>query len=455
MEKLQILERILPGYAEKYLRNEYGPEDMPLLDAIADTFKQKVSGISFEKIYIVACQHMLEPQIRLFKKLVEIGIPAGNIYILPKAYSANESVMQELEALGCVVFRMALRFSINRSFDEFHHIQCTHLLHFVLNRVTDAEKMLILDDGGMLIQECCKNKPFMDTFKGKLFATEQTASGKNMLLNDELPILVDSVASSIEKIQIETGYIVRLCMERIREYFLEYSISKDAHILVIGLGPIGRTVLDCLTPLGYECCCYDKKLVKLNRKLNYFDVIIAATGSQSIKQSDLRKLKRGCHLISVSSSDREFPAPYLRSRAKGKVRIHDTFWNEQDDIYLANGGFPITFKGNRTECMPIEMDVTKMKLFESLLNHIIGTQKVDSSVNILYPDKWLLKRGVRKIYAALILMIALGIFMRIIYGWHNPQMTLIIGCISFTFCAIMWIPAIRWIRLYKRTEKMT
>jgi hypothetical protein len=262
---------------------------------------------------------------------------------------------------------------------------------------------------------------------------------------------VDSVASSIEKIQIETGYIVRLCSERIQEYFVSHGIPITAKILIKGLGPIGQTLYKELSSKRYDCTGYDKNEGKFEHPLSSFDVIIGATGESIVLQEHIVTLKRGCHLISVSSSDREFPAPYLRSHTSIGLTIHETFWNKEHDVYLANGGFPITFKGNRIECQLLEMDVTKMKLLESMINHLIGKRELQSSVNILYPKIWLM-RNKNWAYIWWGIMIVFCIAKLAIYGLHGmPSKTY--QFLFWCFIVTSTILPIQYIKFYKKMDR--
>ncbi len=61
-------------------------------------------------------------------------------------------------------------------------------------------------------------------------------------------------------------------------------------------------------------------------------------------------------MISMSSSDREFELWKMRDLFSHDAGIHDdvTFGN----ITIANNGFPITFRGQRIESLPKEMDRT-------------------------------------------------------------------------------------------------
>lgn len=452
MEKFQILEHILPGYTHKYLSAQYGLDEMPLLDAIEAKYKDSLQNIDMSEVYLFACLHMLEPQFRMLKKLISIGFFAKNIFLLPKVYSANESVIDAFEELGCTVFEEALSFPLNQSFDAFHEEQCKKVLSFVLQNFTHAKKLVLLDDGGMLIKTFSLDKRFTRQFKGKVDATEQTASGKNILLQHEQTFFIDSVASSVEKIQIETGYIIRLSHERVQEYFKLHEIVNPK-ILIKGLGPIGQTLYEELTTVGFDCVGYDKKQGKFNSQLNEFDVIVAATGDKIINKKNLPKLKRGCHLISISSSDREYPAAYLRSIADTGKSIHDTFWNAKYDVYLANGGFPITFYGNRIECLPLEMDVTMMKLFESMVKNIIGRKEIKSSVNYLYPNLWLYRQTIWQ-YACIAGVIFLCIVRLIVHDFDikAPPDVFSVCAMLMLFCSC--IAGIRWIWFFRKLERL-
>lgn len=377
MEKLQILDSIVPEYAEKFTKGQYGLEEMPLLDALCEQF-QKLPLPDMQKVYIIACQHLLQPQVVMFRWFIALGIPAGNIWVLPKIYSANQLIAEELINTGCFVATEALKFSTQQSFDDFHLLQCNAMVQKALAEIPAGSKVIVLDDGGGLLVSFAKKYDSKTPFK--IYGVEQTASGKNIVLNNVLPYLVTSVASSIEKIEIETGYIIRHSVKRVFEYFDAEKVTKDAKILVLGKGPIGRTLIDSLTEHGFYCVGYDVKEKKPKPALLDFDVIIGATGKMSVSVGDLLELKQGCHLISVSSSDREFPSVHIRTHSISGSNIHDTFVSSINGIRLANGGFPITFKAERFECYPLEIDVTMMKLAQGVLNHITCKTDTDDSI---------------------------------------------------------------------------
>ncbi len=445
--KIKILDHLIPGYTEKFLAGQYGSEEMPLLKAIGNKYIDEVKKFDLKNIYIVACQHILEPQLEMFKLFIQAGIEACHIIILPKVYSANIEIIAELKNIGCLVVDEALQFESNESFDNFHQRQTKILSAFVMNYVPTTGQIIILDDGGMLIQSFAQ---MIDSEHDRqLYGVEQTASGKNKLLTKNLPFIVTSVASSIEKIEIETDYIIRLAMVRIKEYFAIHNISSTAKILILGQGPIGLTLIKALRKEGFDCSAYDLSDGQNPHCLSDYDVIIGASGANSVNTDQLSILKEGCHLISVSSSDREFPAVFIRKNTDSGKDIHDTFIYRFHKVYLANGGFPITFKGNRSECFPLEMDVTMMKLSEAVFHHIIKRTDLKASVNDLY---WWKKISLLKksIFLSIILLIGVLIFKLMFYGWTMAplylQLTIIAILIS---CSI---PAIWSIYFYKKLE---
>jgi len=447
MEHIKLLDQIIPGYAEKFLLGQIGQEEMPLLAAVEKKYLSEINKSAINNIYILACQHMLEPQLRMFNLFIKAGINASHIMILPKVYSSNEKIINELIKIGCNVRLQALAFDVNESFDNFHRQQCRDLIKQAVNYIPSTSKLIILDDGGMLLDEFAKCKAHQYFMSG-VFGVEQTNSGKNILLNKNLPLLITSVASSIEKIEIETRYIIRHSLSRIEEYFASENISKEVGILILGRGPIGKALIDALLRSGYRCDSYDKIDGKFKINLSDYDVIIGATGSNSLKINQLSLLKQGCHLISVSSSDREFSADHIRRNSISGRAVHDTFVYKNNDIKIVNGGFPITFKGCRFECFPREIDVTIMKLCEAVFHHVLETTKIDSSVNHLYGEKKLYNFG-PLISSYFTLLMITCLLKLIFYGFVDQPPAWIMFLAAFIL-AYGCIPSIWFIKYTKK-----
>lgn len=385
LPKLKVLEQWVPAYADKLAKGVYQEDEMPLLTAMATRrINQPPDG--WDNVYLLISQHLLQPQLQLLKQLINKGLPPQHIFILPKVYSANLKVISEMEKLGCRVFRQALDFDLSSSFDDWQVAQCRLAIKECLKAIPKKSGLVILDDGGLLLQEASlvhKKLKHFSWVKG----IEQTSSGKSILLRKSLPLAVTNVASSWEKLDIETNYIVRLCLERILEYFQDYGVIPGSRLLLLGQGSIGSALKKLLIRAGFICDSYDIVQGKRQYDLATYQAVIGCTGANSLSKEELADLAPDTHLISVSSSDREFPAAHIRRQSFSGQAIHDTFVYGKNRIHLANGGFPITFKGNENECTPLEMDITMMKLGQAALEHIYHRSSEDETINLLFLNK--------------------------------------------------------------------
>ena len=132
----------------------------------------------------------------------------------------------------------------------------------------------------------------------------------------------------------------------------------DPKILVVGLGPIGESILKVLQEEGVAVDGFDIKHGHKNlpQKIydSNFDVVIGATGNSILTKEDIGNIpiRHKLFLISASSSDREFPVKSFRSDEK----VHSDVVYK--NITFVNNGFPLSFMGNRYEMTPIEIEKT-------------------------------------------------------------------------------------------------
>lgn len=343
----------------------------PLLEEISKHFNSKRRD--FEDVYILACQHILEPQAKMFELFVEFGVSKTNIYIFGKIYSTSNEVLRDLSNSGFNISQPHFDQSI--SFDIEHAENCTKQLELFLSKIKTSSKIIILDDGGELLRTV--NDKFDSIPKSiSIVGIEQTSSGFRKLEKSQVHFPIFNVARASVKLIKESPLIAHLGCIRMVDTFNQYSISEP-RILVAGLGPMGSNTLSIFKEkgyfaLGYDIAHHDKsKLVHLIRD-NNINVLVGVTGSNILTEAQLQEIKDlldyKLYLISMSSADREFPTIYIRKNGINSSEIHgDVIW---DNLILVNNGFPITFKGNRYESTPEEIERTIGLLYGSVLEAI-------------------------------------------------------------------------------------
>ena len=338
-------------------------------------------GVDMHDVLLLACQHMLAPQLKMFELLIKSGLNPENCLIAGKSYSTNESMMHKLCGLGCAVADFSDEFHPLVSFDDWFDSKIdTFLFEELAGRnLASFRKIIVLDDGGFMHKAAVRffgNDP-------RLAGIEQTSSGHNRI--KEAGILFSThyiVARSTYKQYEEAPYIGHCGTTRILEHIQKR--GKNApNILILGLGTIGRQmagrllIVQGLRGMAADIGYHNSKkslrgfganqLLEFNgrhieyaeamRRLAEFDVIVGASGSPVLADSDIGRLHPEISLISMSSSDREFPALHFRN---GCTRVHDDCY--VGDRCLANSGFPITFMGLEHEVRPIEIELTIAQL---------------------------------------------------------------------------------------------
>ena len=319
-------------------------------------------------MYLVCCQHLLEPQLKMFELLIDFGFNPNKIIVLGKAYSTNNDVLNEIGKIGIKVLQP--KFSGN-SFDVEHINNCKMLLELTPK---DAQ-VILLDDGAELI------KTFSDAKRSIVFAVEQTSSGFRALENDQPSFPVVNVARSMTKLVQESPLVARLCFERINKYLLDKKLNNSS-VLVVGLGPIGEAILQIFKQNNFNVDGFETK--QGHHDLSSFifdkkpDVIVGATGSSIMTKDEIEQLvsNKPLYLISVSSSDREFPVAPFR---KGSEIHKDVLYK---NIIFVNNGFPITFKSNRNELTPFEIEKTICLLGGSVIDGVVNGIKKSGLVNV-------------------------------------------------------------------------
>ena len=379
---------------ETYENHEY-----KLLQGITDLY----GGVDMRDVLLLSCQHLLGPQLRMFELFLRAGLKPENCIIAGKNYSTNHGVRKDLERLGCVVAPWSEGFEAQVAFDDWFARRLDEFLtvELMMRDMRSIRMIIVLDDGGHMHEAAVK-------FFGRdprLAGVEQTSSGYNRIMTTGIAFENEHMVARTPYKQFEEAPYIGICgMSRILAH-LRARGKTDPNILVLGLGTIGRQIAGRLFVLekkrGVAADIHfdddDHKNIRLRdfganhllvadgriighadamARLSEFDVIIGATGYPSIPEGDLDRLHPEVSLISMSSSDREFPA--LRFRKPGDL-VHSDCYNGKR--CLVNAGFPITFSGVRHEVRPIEIELTMAQLYACVLD-LAGKGKVANLPNL-------------------------------------------------------------------------
>jgi S-adenosylhomocysteine hydrolase len=323
---------------------------LPLVESVTDYYQ----GPYLDKVIIIGVQHVLETTHAMFRSLYKLGLKPQNISIIGKCYSSCKEVYEEMVVDGIDVDPNSFSYSSHESFDEHFQQLVEKFIKERLYKLRDSgiEKIIILDDGGKCIELIQKN---MEAFP-PLVAIEQTSSGYEAIRSIALDFPVINVARTSTKLTLESPMIAKAAVDRL---FLSLKSRKQVgRALILGGGPIGLAVKQKLSEHEILADIYDIKESKENLSdlLGKYSLILGCTGKTSIP-----KEYHGCFasktiLASISSSDREFDAAYLRKKVPETKNCHKDL--NIGGITLIRNGFPVNFDGERENIDPELIQLT-------------------------------------------------------------------------------------------------
>jgi hypothetical protein len=304
----------------------------------------------------------------MFRSLYPLGLKPENISLTGKCYSSNREVYLEMVAEGIDLDPNSFAYSSHASFDEQFSEQVKAFILSRLERIKKGNysKIIVLDDGGKCIQ-IIQNS--LDRFP-PLVAVEQTSAGYQALKEIALEFPVINVARSRAKLTLESPMIAQAAVERLIQS-LQNSHRSPSQALIIGAGPIGKSVGVLLAKRGLTCTFHDKQQHEtphLVQQLKTHDLILGCTGSTSIPQALHLCLNPLATLASVSSSDREFDAVFFRRLLPANSLCHKDLLIR--DLLLVKSGFPINFDGERENIAPESIQLTIALMAAALLQGV-------------------------------------------------------------------------------------
>jgi S-adenosylhomocysteine hydrolase len=334
------------------------------VENIAREFENK----QLDRVLLIACQHILKTNCQMFNSLFEKGLKPKNVFLMGKCYSTDKEALNWFIEKGVNVHKNSEAFDSHSDFDISFNNYIKEFLKSALSQVNlgDYERVIILDDGAHMLNLANRILKSTKNFVG----IEQTSSGYNKLKNQRLRFPVINVARSKAKLDHESPIVADLFVKNL-ELELKDLKKKAKNILIIGNGPIGKSISD---KLSNKCSIsiYDKDALKsdfkdkkeLKNKISRFDLIIGCTGESSFPTEFYSLLKEGVVLASASSSDREFSAKAIRVLGERYFQCHRNF--EARGIHILNSGFPLTFTRKQMGAEGKNIQLTRALIFSSI-----------------------------------------------------------------------------------------
>lgn len=413
---------------------------LPVLDWVEKYFTGVDSRL-LRGCALVGVQHLLETTGSLFESLISSGLPAQNIFVLGKLYSANKAVEDRLRELGINVLENQVPRRFGTFCDQFasdvRNLWAMVEASGILDRVT---QLIVLDDGGYAIAETPNS--ILDRLPVQ--AVEQTMSGLEIARDACAWVPIIDVASSAAKTLLEPHLIREAVFRRTAS-----TIAKPSSFGVIGLGNIGQAVASALTQSGHPVFVFDKEKKNLphdrlgncmccgtvSQVFDSADTIFGCTGSDFLAHEPWWMNSKGRKtLISCSSHDQEFRT-VLRQLCPIEVRNSTELFATLEiptaggSMSILRGGFPINFDGSRESVPAADIQLTRGLLLagtrqalKSARTALTGRQPLSARAQKSIAQCWFNANRVRKqSYPPDILRIFDEEDLIAVSGWDEPS----------------------------------
>jgi len=300
----------------------------------------KKFSINLKDVKIVAVLHIV-PDILSFVDILKHQVK--KILIIPKKNSINENTLSKIP-------KEFIFFTTRENLKK----------ETVLEKVfSDNEKTVIIDIGGYFATE-----EFINFNKKKrivLGIVEDTENGhlKYEKIKNNLHLPIISVARSQLKrneddlVGYSIGFYTEWVIRKMRQ------IPKFITCGIIGYGKIGKSIANFLFNQNIKPLVYDIDPIKLvealkdgaifvrkkDEVLENNELIFCATGNNSLSISDFLKIRPGCYIASVTSSDDEFDLSKINRyfTINKENEMITKYENENTYFYLINNGNAVNF----------------------------------------------------------------------------------------------------------------
>lgn len=371
-------------------------KNLPLLEDVKKLFEPK-SKHEFAETAFVFVQHILESNVALIETVIELGASPNLVFAIGKFYSTNQLLAKRLQKeLGANYFESSVPDKLGQ-FENTFRKDIDRLWREVGTRIQNLriKRVIIVDDGGTAIQQVPQ-----DILRGnRIIGIEQTTFG--LRKNSEFPVI--QVASSATKKILESPLICDAILNKLRLRWPSYSDFRQFRFGVVGLGNIGRNLVERLRGQGCKVLAYDKKSNHLRYRsadsfeeiVSLTDVIFGCTGK------DLGLIPSSTHesrtFISCSSGDIEFRSMLLEaSRIRPDIKPLRNFALifPEYKFTILRGGYPINFDNSKESVPSHEIQLTMGLLLGAILQafylrSIASIQiKLDPMIQKYVAERW-------------------------------------------------------------------
>jgi len=386
---------------------------LPCLESVSN----QIRGNLFEGCAFIIAQHLLEETGSLIDAILRIQkndaglVPNAtnastqahrkehvteklaklpqNLFVLGKPYSSNVRVWQRLFNLGLSVEPLFFDWNLG-DFEGSYRKACERLWKRVqahLAQNADLKRVLILDDGGMLLATV----PDGLLKSHAVVGVEQTSKGLTAAANCAFPVV--GVACSAAKKRLEPSIVAETVWDKL-EMVLPQACAAST-MAICGLGNVGERLAEFIIERfklrdsreinsGRNLLVFDKnkkmsdsfhvtanvrRAQSLAQVFEQAEVIFGCTGTDLTKDiiSSLDAINDGRtrYLISCSSFDIEFASLLKKSERNPNLSPFDLAQHVNSHgtpFLIPQAGFPITF--DRT---PSAAPITQMQMTRGLL----------------------------------------------------------------------------------------
>ncbi|OZG32515.1 NAD(P)-dependent oxidoreductase [Rickettsia endosymbiont of Culicoides newsteadi] len=378
---------------------EHKQKILPVLQTIVDRLKV-CKDINLTDVTFVCIQHLLFTTIDLIKSLIMLGAKPSNIHIMGKIYSTCPEVVEQIIKLGVIHYHCTQPQQLG-NFNDCFNKDIANMWNKVSNTLinTKSNNIIILDDGS----KCITNIPKSLSDNYTVFAVEQTSSGIAHIKKTNITVPVVNVAFSAAKQLLESPMIARAVEIKLDKFLSLRSSGLTSG--VVGLGVIGRAVVQKLLSFNHKVIVYDK----IKEKCNFInsvkvanstqllfqeaDYIFGCTGediSISININEIQGIK---NLISCSSQDIEFQSLLKIIQNNYPNMISDVLSNlclplDNGIIKIYRGGYPINLDNSGESVPAQDIQLTRGLLLGGIIQAIfqlIQEPKLESKQYMLDP----------------------------------------------------------------------